>query len=91
MSEQPNITGPWTSDDDSQHRLELAITDQVAKSGNGSQGQPVLAMRDTAQPGQILYVTQGQLRQFMSSAQQPDSSTARVLAGAGSSGGSARR
>lgn len=95
MSESPKITGPWTSDDTSQHRLELAITDQVAKAGNGQagqNGQRVLAMRDTAQPGQILYVTHGQLRAFMGSAQQQDSAVARVLSGASAAaGGSALR
>jgi hypothetical protein len=90
MADQPNITGPWQSDDNSQHRLELAITDQVVQSGaSGPQGksQHVLAMRNAAEPGQILYVTERQLHTFMSSAQQKDSAVARVLTGSTASAG----
>jgi len=96
MSDQPNITGPWQSDDTSRHRLELAITDQVVQSsssgGGQAKGQHVLAMRNAAEPGQILYVTEGQLQKFMSTAQQKDSAVARVLTGAtASAGGSSPR
>lgn len=99
MADQPNITGPWQSDDTSRHRLELAITDQVVKSsGSGSpgggqgNGQHVLAMRNAAEPGQILYVTERQLHTFLSSAQQKDSAVGRVLTGStASAGGSSPR
>lgn len=96
MADQPNITGPWQSDDTSQNRLELAITDQIVQgsqgSGGSSQSQHVLAMRNTAEPGNILYLSEGQLRKFMTTATQKDSAVARVLTGStASAGGSSQR
>lgn len=81
MVDQPHIVGSWVTDDPSANHIELAQTDMQAKGSNGS--EQVLALRDTNDPGHIIYATQGQLRTFVESARQQDSQTARLL-GAGS-------
>jgi hypothetical protein len=79
MADQPRVVGSWVTDDTSAHHIELAQTDM--KTGSG--GEPVLALRDTQDPGHIIYATQGQIRLFVQSAQKQDSRTAQLI-GAGS-------
>lgn len=78
MADQPHIVGSWVSDDPTANHIELAQTDMQAGGGSG----PVLALRDTADPSNVIYATPGQIRTFASSAQKQDSRTARLLGSA---------
>jgi len=78
MADQPNITGPWTTDDNTAHHIEAAQTDMTVPGGN----EHLVALRNTADPGNCIFVTPGEARTFGQSVQQPDSRTARLLGSA---------
>lgn len=78
----PQIVSDWAPADQSANHLELALTDQLIR--NGGQQQQVLAIRDTHQPEQVIYVTPGQVQMFGKSVASQDSPPGRLLAAASS-------
>lgn len=82
---QPKIVTDWFSDDDTNHRLEAALTDIQAEV-TGSGVQRVMAIHNTQQPGHILTCTTGEFQQLVDSAR--GGSVGKMLSTAG--GGASR-
>lgn len=79
---QPEVVSDWAPADKTANHLELALTNQIIKSGNADDGQQLMALRDTFNPGGIIYVTPGQLRSLGQSVTDRDSPAGRLLAAA---------
>lgn len=80
---QPRIVSDWAATDQSTNHLEIALTDALVKGQNGQ--QQVMALRDTYNPGTVIFVTPGQIMSFARSTATQDSPAGRLLAAATSS------
>ena len=78
QQDNPTIVTDWISDDDSAHRLEVALTNGQAEGMNAG---PLIAIRNTQHPRQVLTCTRDEVTQFAASAQQ--GSVGKLLATAG--------
>lgn len=73
----PHITGDWRSDDQSEHRIEVAPTDLLV--GHDGQQHTAVALRDTSAPDQVIFCTPDQIRKFTQAASARGSNVQRVL------------
>lgn len=76
----PQVTGNWAPADNSQNRLECALTEE--RTGNGN--VQLIAIRDTFDPTRMIYATPQQLKSFADAVEDKNSQPGRVLLSAGS-------
>ena len=78
----PQVAGPWAPADNSQNRLECALTDQRTDQGNGT--VQLIAIRDSFDPTRMIYATPTQVKHFADAIEDTASPPGRVLLSAGS-------
>ncbi len=81
---QPNIVTDWIADDDTNHRLEVALTDAEAQVTGGGV-QRVLAIHNTENPGLTLTCTRNEFNQMIDSARGGSIGKLLTTAGGGAS------
>lgn len=76
----PQIVSDWAPADPSTNHLEVALTDRMIhnKAGNGQ--QQLVELRNSADPGRVIYVTPGEIRSFAQATQDRTSPLGKILA-----------